>query len=552
MNARGDRGRRLLLLAAFAVVLPFAFPAAAGEHRVDAGAVVGWLALLPFAWLVRGLGVRSAFAWGTAAGTLAYTGVIFWIYVVVAVHGNAAPWVAVLATGLLAAYIGVHVGMAGALVVALEPFAGWARLLVLPAAWVVCEHLRSFDLFSGFPWGFLGYSVHADGPIAALAALGGVYGLSFLLAATAGLLAVGRWRAAALVVAGGHALGFALGLTPSAEPSEPRFVGLVQGNIPQQEKWDPDRAEDAFEAHLQTSRLASLAGPLDLLVWPEASIPGLLEVEPSYRRKLAELARETRTPLLLGGVGLEVVDPARRQVRYFNSLFLVGRDGAVRDRYDKSRLVPFGEYVPMRPLLGFLSGLATGIASADITPGPGPRLLVVETLGPDHAVAPLICYEVIYPALVREAVRQGAQLLLNVTNDAWYGRTSAPYQFLAIAALRSAETGRPLLRAANTGVSAIVDAHGAVRAETPIFEQHALRGPIPPAQRGQTPYTRLGDWVVWASWGILIGIGGRRVVAGTGRRNPRGAGTAGGAGGADRGASEAPLTSLVSRNCSVG
>ena len=547
MKARGDRVRRLALLVAFALALPFAFPARAGAMRVDAGVVVGWLVLIPFALLVRGLGARAAFGWGTAAGTLGYTGVLFWIYVVVAVHGHAAPAIAVLATLALAAYVGLHTGIAAALVAALEPYAGWTRLLVLPAAWVVCEHLRTFDLFSGFPWGFLGYAPHADGPITALAGLGGVYAISFLLAATAGLLAVGRWRAAALLVALGHALGFALALDPPTTdaPSE-RFVGLVQGNIPQDEKWDPDRARDAFRAHIETSRLASLAGPLDLIVWPEAAVPVFLEVEPAYRREVAELARETGSPLLIGGVGLEVVDAAQRRFRYFNSVFLVARDGALRARYDKSRLVPFGEYVPLRSLLGFLSGLATGIASGDISAGPGPRSVVVETLGPDHALAPLICYEVIYPALVRDVVRRGADLLVNVTNDAWYGRTSAPHQFLAIAAMRSAETGRPMLRAANTGVSAIIDARGVVRSETPIFEQRALRGPVPPARPGQTLYTRLGDWVVWASWGMLIGIGGRRLVAKSGRRDSRSAGAVGGADGADRGTSEAPLTSRAS------
>ena len=180
------------------------------------------------------------------------------------------------------------------------------------------------------------------------------------------------------------------------------------------------------------------------------------------------------------------------------------------DRYDKTHLVPFGEYVPMRRVLGFLSGLATGLAQGDLTPGDRPRVL--KGLPLRHATSALICYEVIYPGLVRQAVRDGARLLLNLTNDAWYGRTSAPHQFLAIAAMRSAEHGLPMLRAANTGVSGIIDANGVVVHETPIFEERALAAVVPPPRAGPTLYTRFGDWVVSMCWGLLIAIGGIRIV----------------------------------------
>jgi apolipoprotein N-acyltransferase len=195
----------------------------------------------------------------------------------------------------------------------------------------------------------------------------------------------------------------------------------------------------------------------------------------------------------------------------------------VIDRYDKTRLVPFGEYVPMRGLLGFLSGVATGLAGvADVTPGERPRALVLgDAPGARAAPAALICYEVIYPVLVREAVRDGAGLLLNVTNDAWYGRTSAPHQFFAIAAMRSAEHGLPMLRVANTGVSGVVDAFGRPLEQTPIFERKTHVTTLPEGRGQPTLYTRLGDWIVWLSWAIVLGFGGVEIVRRAGRSEPR-------------------------------
>jgi apolipoprotein N-acyltransferase len=508
---------------AFAGLVVASFPFRAGELRFDVGWIVGWVALVPFALGLRGLGARAAFAWGTAAGTLAYSGVLYWIYVVVHVHGHAPPPIAVAAVIALAFYVGLHIGAAGSLVAALEPYAGPARFLVLPAAWVVTEQLRTFDLATGFPWAFLGYAAHRDGPILELASFAGVFGLSFLLAAVASLLSRRRYGFALGLVLAAHVAGFAWRVTsvkqlPDAEPSS--LVGVVQASIPQEQKWDRALAHDAFEAHLETSRLAALAGPLDLIVWPEASVPVVLQWQPEYRDAILELARETGATLLVGATAVEPDGPDAW--RFFNSLFVVTPEGGYVDRYDKSRLVPFGEYVPFRAILGALSGLATGLATGDITPGPGPRVIVVDGPRQRHALAPLICYEVIYPDLVRDAVQQGARVLLNVTNDAWYGRTSAPHQFMAIAATRSAEHGVPMLRSANTGVSAIVDAGGAVLGETRIFERQALRGRVPASREGATLYTRFGNWIVWASWCLLIAIGGVGLV-GRAKRTAQGA-----------------------------
>ena len=212
MGDLASRVARPVWGAAFALLLALAFPFRALDVRLpeEVGLVAGWLVLVPFVFLIRDLAPRRAFAQGALWGTLGYCGVLFWVYVVVTVHGHAAGWVGVAAVVLLSGYAGLHAGLAGALVAALRPTAGRAALLVLPAAWVVSEWLRSFDLFGGFPWAWLGYALHGDGMMLELAAYTGVFGLSFGLALFAVLLAEGRWRAAVLGLVAVHLLGFVL------------------------------------------------------------------------------------------------------------------------------------------------------------------------------------------------------------------------------------------------------------------------------------------------------------------------------------------------------
>jgi apolipoprotein N-acyltransferase len=509
---------------AFAVALVLSFPFRAGELRFDLGAVAGWLALAPLVLLTRGLRPLQAFTWATGAATLGYSGVFFWIYVVVAVHGGAAPPVAAFAVVGLSFGVALFAGLAAAVAVWLEPRAGRLGFLVLPAAWVAVEHLRSVVPFEGFPWAFLGYSAHANGPLRELAALGGVYGLSLVMAVCAAMVARGQLVGAALVVVAAHAAGFALGLpqlhaAPSVDAA-PQRAAIVQGNIAQGLKWDARFAERAFEVHLELSRLAAASGAVDLIVWPEAAVTFPLRPGP-HRDAVSELAVETGATLVIGAIHIEPAFPGARDAadfRFYNSVHVVTPDGKFVDRYDKSKLVPFGEYLPLRPFLGlFVEALARGAAFADLSRGAGARPLTpAPGYGSDHALASFICYEVIYPSVVRQAVQNGARVLVNVTNDAWYGSTSGPHQFLAIAALRSAEHGLPMIRAANTGVSAVLSPGGRVLQSTELFEREALVVPVPQGRPGPTLYTRLGDWVAWLCWAGLVLAAGVWVMGGRG------------------------------------
>jgi apolipoprotein N-acyltransferase len=404
--------------------------------------------------------------------------------------------------------------------------AGWSALarrgLDSPVAaallWTALDRLRHWE----FPWAVLGYAQHDSKALLPLAAFGGVYALSFVtVLGGAGLaaLATGRRRQAGLALAGvavAHAAGL-LAPDPGPPPGADTVrVGVLQGNIDQGVKWSRSYADETLAIYESLTREAVAAGA-SLVVWPETAVPGALEVSPSMHARVASLARETGAELVVGGVGLEL-DAAGRPRRFFDSGFVFARDGSVSDRYDKAQLVPFGEYVPFRPLLGlFVSAVASGAATLDVSAGTRPRAVDLGALGSRRAGV-VVCYELLFPHLLRRFAADGASVLLAITNDAWYGRTGAPHQFLAITALRSAETGLYTARAANTGVSGFIDGRGRVLERTPVFERawRVMDVPLHPDPARATFYVRHGDVFAWtcvAGCGVLLAAAARRARA---------------------------------------
>jgi apolipoprotein N-acyltransferase len=292
------------------------------------------------------------------------------------------------------------------------------------------------------------------------------------------------------------------------EPDPPQTlrVAVLQGNIDQGVKWSRDWYERTLSIYVELTRQAAAEGA-ELVVWPETAVPGAVGSDGSHAERVVAVAREVGVPLLVGAVGIET-PPGETRSHLYDSAFLVDGQGEFRDRYDKSHLVPFGEYVPFQDLVGrLLEAVARGIADSGVTAGPGPRVMLVEPreVGVLTAGVP-ICYELLFPDLVRRFVNEGAEILLAITNDAWYGRTGAPYQFLAITALRSAENRVWTARAANTGVSAIIDAKGRVRKQTRIFERAWLVADVPlrPAPAGGSFYSRYGDVFAGVCWAVSI------------------------------------------------
>jgi apolipoprotein N-acyltransferase len=291
-----------------------------------------------------------------------------------------------------------------------------------------------------------------------------------------------------------------------AREGTPLQVALIQGNVPQSEKWDPSRAESIFERYLRMTREAGARGA-DLIVWPESATPFYFDEDPASALRVRQLVNEIGTPLLFGTDEVERGSPPR----YYNSAFVLDETGTTAAVYRKMFLVPFGEYVPFGTLLTFVGPLVDAVAA--FSPGQGVTMLPVD----GHMVSTAICYEVVYPHLIRRGVLQGAELLTTITNDAWYGDTSAPFQHFDLAAMRAIEQGRYLARAANTGISGIVDPYGRVTVRTTLFETAAPIGEVRFVQE-RTVYARIGDLA--AQLAVLITLLGVGSAMRTRRRPP--------------------------------
>jgi apolipoprotein N-acyltransferase len=331
-----------------------------------------------------------------------------------------------------------------------------------------------------------------------LASVLGVYGVSGLVASVSAAAAYavpphkrsGPFLVIAIVVVGVAAWGsrrVANGdLTRAGEPVR---IGLVQGNVDQAQKWDVAKASAIFADYLQLTRQAIREGA-DLVLWPESSTPFFFEEQRDQAAadQLRLLAKQANTPILIGSDQIERGSPDK----YYNSAFLVQADGSTAGVYRKMHLVPFGEYVPLKRILFFAAPLVEAVS--DFSAGESPVLLPVG----GHYISTAICYEIVYPNLVRQFVANGSELLTTITNDAWFGDTSAPYQHFAQASMRAVENGRYLVRSANTGISGIVDPYGRVLARSRIFEPAVIVGEARYLQ-GSTIYARYGDVVAYVS-----------------------------------------------------
>jgi apolipoprotein N-acyltransferase len=463
--------------------------------------LVAFVALTPLLVALRGVSSGRALCLGYISGAVWALGTVYWTAFVVVQYGGLSLPVGVAIMVILclavALFPALFAWVVGRWLAALGPPA----LLAAPVAWVATEILRAHTFFR-FPWCLLGYSQHDRPALIQLAAYSAVYGISFLVAGVSGgvayLLVEGRARprrhvalALAALVLGVWAHGTWVVSRPLPEAPLLR-VGLVQGNVLQDNKWDPAKAWENVGHHLELTRRTADAGAR-LVVWPESSLPFDFDRSPDVAAGLRELVRRRGLYLLFGnddrGKG-----PAGEE-RVWVGAKMLTPTGELPFRYHKIRLVPFGEYVPLRPLLTLGGRFAAKLVQqvADFTPGEDFTLGEVD----GHRIGTFICYEAIFPGIARSFVARGAGLLVNITNDAWYGRTSAPYQHLAMAKLRAVENGVFLVRAANTGITAIIDPRGRVVARTGLFERTALVGDVPVLSGGSF-YSRHGDLLPWA------------------------------------------------------
>jgi apolipoprotein N-acyltransferase len=397
----------------------------------------------------------------------------------------------------LAAYLALYPAAGAALVAAVSRRSPSIALALAPVVWTGLEGLRGV-LLSGFPWGDLPQALWQLRPALALAPWVGIDGTRLLVAGIASGFAWGLARFAvgipvawpALLPCGVGAgawlmlLAFPLRFPPSTGAVS---VGVVQGNIDQAQKWDPAYKRSTITIYSDLSRDVSSSG-VDLILWPETAAPFYAQEPGSERDRLESLARELGTHLAFGAPAYEREPP---RIAYRNAVFLMDPEGRLTGRYDKVQLVPFGEYVPLGRFLPFLKKLAEG--AGDFTAGER-----VEPLGGSGflpALGPLVCFEVIFPWIASRQASQGAQVLAVVTNDAWFGSTPGPHQHLAFAAWRAAETGLPLVRAANTGVSAAFDASGQLLRATDLEVRDSFAVQLDVRRPHRTPQHRVRPWI---------------------------------------------------------
>ncbi len=470
-------------------------------------APLGWVALAPLCIAIARTAARPAprgprpFLLGLTMGLVGFAGTVAWTSDVLAIFGGLNAALAWLLSALLIAYLAIYPALFSVALTTAVARGGVLAIALAPVPWVATEWLRG-TLFTGFPWVLIGYSQSDTLAPLQAASLVGVHGLSGLVVCASAALALlllpgarDRRRlvtVACLVSIVGLAWGWgAWRLRQDALVQGPVVrVGIVQGNVPQGQKWDPAYRDRILERYLALTADVARSG-VDFVIWPESSTPFVFERDAVHTEIMRAAVVRTGVPLVFGSD--QVVGPSE----FYNAAFVLDGQGEVRGTYRKMQLVPFGEYIPVRSLLFFAEPLVEGFS--DFSAGDELTLLPVG----EHRLSVAVCYEAVFPWLSRQAVREGSQLLTTITNDAWYGTSAAPYQHFEQARVRAVETGRYLVRAANTGISGVVDPYGRVLVKSPLFETGAWVGEVRWLD-GTTVYTRIGDSLAWACMLVFV------------------------------------------------
>ena len=453
------------------------------------------------------LAAKKLFAAGWLTGMGLFGSGASWVYISISEFGNTSIPVSVLLTTAFVAGLALLPALAFWLWGKLAKVSAIRRLILFPAIWILGDWLRGW-LFTGFPWLYLG-TAHTDGPLAGLAPVVGVHGLTFWVAASGaaafaiGWLIIRQRHVSAGVVAVAALIPWlaapALNRVDWTEiGTEPTSVAAMQGNIPQQIKWDPEFLKDQIVAYLG---MTESHWNTDLILWPETAIP----IPQDQAGKIIDYIEENlgEESTLITGIPWYGFSERAGGFTYHNSIIAIGNGEGT---YHKQKLVPFGEYVPLEGMLRGLIGFFD-LPMSSFTRGP-------ENQAPLQAngarVMPFICYEVAYPDfLARNAVN--TDLLLTISNDGWFGDSVGPLQHLQIARMRALETGRYMIRGTNNGVTAIIDDKGQITARIPQFERAVLTGEVFRAS-GSTPYMVTASWPVLTLALILIVFVRERVI----------------------------------------
>ncbi|HME98858.1 MAG TPA: apolipoprotein N-acyltransferase [Terriglobia bacterium] len=453
---------------------------------------LAWIALVPLMTVIASTASMTGVVLSSyIGGVVFFAGSCYWITETMNIYGGLSMPVAVGVGALFALVFGLYFLLFGlGLRLAVKRF-GLRGLFFAAPLWVTVELLRSV-LFSGFPWMLSGYALVPYAGILQIATWTGVYGLSFLATAVNSAIAYGisqrstRWIAAALAAVLAAVL---LPVFGARTVNDPLAVRLVQTNISIDQSWKkPD--SDALMNEVSALSVQDGIKPPRLVVWPETPAPFYLTEDAEFRTRMQNIARKVGAYFLVGYIDAVGEGPA-------NSAGLLNPMGEQISRYDKMHLVPFGEYVPFKQLLFFAESLTRQVG--EFVPGTDYTLSTVD----GHKISTIICYESIFPNLVRQSVKRGSNLIVLITNDGWFGQSSAPYQHLRMGVVRAVENRRYMVRTANTGVSAIIDPYGRIEARTPVGVRTILDG-LAHFRSDRTFYTEYGDVFAYANVLLVI------------------------------------------------
>lgn len=475
------------------ILITLAFPA------VDMYALA-WVAFVPLMLSLWGKDRKEVFVSGYIFGLVYFFGTLYWIYHSINHFGGVSFVSSLCIVLLLCGYLAIYPGLFAFLYSSMISRTRLPALLIAPVVWVPLEFLRSYA-FTGFPWSSIGYSQYRFPHAIQVADMTGVYGISFLVLAINGaiidvLILRKRTRQMPLFPTLHTAIGFSMlsMIILSAvlygtwrlgqeRPGEVFRASVIQGNIEQDKKWEPAFQNEVLETYFSLSKKAAESRP-DLIVWPETAVPFLYGYDSEHTDQLVEFQKGLGADLLFGGV--MVNDTEAQKPLLSNSAVLLDRDGKAVYKYDKMHLVPFGEYVPLRSLLFFIDKIVVGIG--DYLPGSS----YVRAGTEFGSFATLICYEIIFPGMVRKFYTNGGDFIVTITNDAWFGKTSGPYQHFSMAVFRAIENRKPVIRSANTGISGFIDSNGRIISKTALFVKQTLEGEVR-TDRTLTFYTKYGD-----------------------------------------------------------
>ncbi len=467
--------------------------------------IFAWFSLVPLLYALKGKNISEGFILGLIAGLVYNIGIIYWVTFVVVRYGYLPFYLGVSVMLLLAVCLSMYVSLFSAGVVFFGR-RGIPEIISAPLLWTCLEYGKS-HLFTGFPWENLAYSQYLSTFLIQIADVTGIYGISFVVVFVNcvfyDLILSGKDKRKVLfeVLIGCVLITLILcygvlrvvDLKEALQGVKSTNISLIQGNIDQGVKWDVKYQRKTLDIYRKLSFGALLSKP-ELIIWPETATPFFFQNIDNKHMDVLDVAKRANTYLLFGSPGFE---KEKDSMYYFNSAYMISPEGSIIGRYDKVHLVPYGEYVPFSSLFSFLGKLVAGVG--DFSSGKGFHPLLVD----GNKIGVLICFESIFPEISREYGKSGVSLLVNITNDAWFGMTSAPYQSLSMTVFRAIENRVSIARAANTGISAIIEPTGEIISKTELFKRTVLTGTVQLVDFNSF-YSRYGDLFTYFCFLLLF------------------------------------------------